>query len=103
MPGRLHCLLSTLVMASLAGVLPGAGAAQVTRFITAGGGVSFPTGSASRGMNTGWLAEFMGGVTLPGNVVSLRLGASYGQNTMDAAPAGSMMAGIEGGIDRSIA
>lgn len=100
---RKRCVLGTLIFGSLAGVFPRSAAAQVTRFLAAGAGASLPTGSASRGMNTGWLAEVMGGVTLPGNVVSLRLGGSYGQNGVDTLAGGNTMSGaVEGGTVKTL-
>jgi hypothetical protein len=93
-------------LAFLAGTLPAAVRAQATRFLTVGAGTSFPVGGASQGMNAGWLAEAMGGITLSGNVVTLRLGGSYGQNSMDASSGGGggggMMGAGGGGIERTV-
>lgn len=103
MSPRRSCLTRTVILSSLLGLLPVAGTAQSTRFFALGGGASIPTGSASSAMNPGWLIEMMGGVSLPGNTVSLRLGASYGQNGMDATAGGSAMMGrTERGIDRTL-
>lgn len=53
-------------------------------------------------MRTGWLGEVMGGVTLPGNTVTLRLGASYGENRMDGTPGGMMTGAVPGSTSRTI-
>ncbi|MEX2153291.1 MAG: hypothetical protein WD825_08120 [Gemmatimonadaceae bacterium] len=99
---RRYCLLRVFIFALFAAMAPNATAAQVMRFVTVGGGSTFPVGMAGQGINTGWLAEIMGGVTLPGNTVSLRLGGSYGQNRIDALSGGNMMGTVEGGIDRTL-
>jgi len=99
---RGYCLVRAFILAPFAVMAPNAAAAQVMRFVTVGGGPSFPVGKAGQGMNTGWLAEIMGGISLPGNTVSLRLGGSYGQNRIDALAGGNMMGTLEGGIDRTL-
>lgn len=97
-------ILRTLALASVGAMWPGTAAAQLTRVFTAGGGASFPAGGTGQGMNTGWLAEVMGGVTLPGNTVTLRLGGSYGRYRIDPVVGGGMMGGGTGagGVDRTL-
>lgn len=104
MARRSQRILTTLALASVAGMWTGTAAAQLPRFLTAGGGASFPAGGTRQGMNTGWLGEVMGGITLRGNNVSLRLGGSYGENRMDPVVGGGMMGGgtVAGGIDRTL-
>jgi len=97
------CLLRIVACVPLLALRPDGATAQWTRFLAAGAGASFPTGDASRDMQAGWLAEIMGGVGLPGNVMSLRLAGSYGQNTTAPVPGGgTMMGGADGGTDRTI-
>lgn len=80
--------------------MPNVAAAQGRWFVGLGGGVSVP--SASAGMNTGWLAEAVAGVTLPGNIVSLRLGGTYGRNVMKVVPGNGMAVSTTAETDRSL-
>ena len=78
----------------LALMWPTAARAQSGRFVAFGGGASFPAGSASEGMNTGWVTELMAGTVLPGGVLSLRTGLMYGRAGIgdeDADPGMQMM------------
>lgn len=73
--------------------------AQSGRFLTVGGGASFPTGDASAAMDPGWMTEVMGGVVLPGNFASLRVGGMYGQSRVTG---GTGMQAMEGGTQRIV-
>ena len=95
----IRSLLSGCAALAFIAALPLAARAQYTWFASAGGGATFP--SASAAMSTGWLAEASAGVTLPGNVIALRLVGTYGRNKMKPEAAG-MPAGFPAETDRSL-
>ena len=85
----------------LVGGLASTAAAQRTWFAAIGGGATVPRSAAA--MDNGWVTELMGGVILPGNIVSLRAGGTYGQNRMSMSVAGvGMTAGTPAETDHSI-
>lgn len=85
--------LKTTVLAALTiASFTSASAAQGTWFASVGGGANLPRASSM--MNTGWLAEGMAGVALPGNVVSLRVGGTYARNRMKSSPASVLGMGM---------
>lgn len=91
----IRSLLSGCAALGFIATLPLAARAQYTWFAGAGGGATFP--SASAAMSTGWLAEASAGVTLPGNIIALRLTGTYGRNKMKPEAAG-MPAGMPAGF-----
>lgn len=50
------------------------------RFLTAGGGASFPVGGSRAMMHPGWVTELMAGAVLPGGYSSVRVGAMLGRS-----------------------
>jgi hypothetical protein len=66
--------------------------AQRGEFLNFGIGVSLPHAAAGETMDAGWLLQTMGGITLPGGIVNLRVGSTYGQNRVRPATGGSRMA-----------
>ena len=98
-----HLRRRKLVMAAVclatAGASPRPAAAQLGHFLNLGAGVSLPAGTSRDAMNNGWLIQAMGGVTLPGGIVNLRVGGTYGENKVTSmeggtATATSIMTGV---------
>ena len=85
---RLQWLVAVLLGAVCA--MPAAG----QQFLSLGAGASFPTGTVRAAMDPGWMTEVMGGVVLPGNFASVRIGAMYGQSRVGG---GSGMMAAESG------
>lgn len=85
----------TLLLA-FAFLVPLSAGAQLDKFLNFGAGVGIPTGPASEMMEAGWMLQAMGGVTLPGGIVNLRVGGTYGQNRVRPTSAmGSMDAAMD--------
>jgi hypothetical protein len=91
-----HIGLCTVAAAVVA--IPGAAAAQTATFVAFGGGVTVPSGRASQGMDNGWMAEAMAGVTIFDGLIGLRLGANYGESTADPMAGGMGMDGMSSGL-----
>jgi hypothetical protein len=68
----------------LVAVQTAAASAQTAGFVGLGGGASFPTGSRSDAMRTGWMTELMAGLVLPGNFASARIGGMLGESRVGA-------------------
>lgn len=80
-------------------VSPRPAAAQLGHFLNIGAGVSLPSGASGDTMQNGWLIQTMGGVTLPGGIINLRIGGTYGQSEVTAMDGGtatstSLMTGV---------
>jgi hypothetical protein len=74
-------------------------------FVGIGGGASFPTGSGSDAMRTGWTTELMAGLVLPGNFASVRVGGMFGESRVEPMMEGMWMGDPlpDGGTSRVIA
>jgi hypothetical protein len=81
-----------VVLLVIALLVPVPAGAQLGRFLNFGAGVGIPSGASSEMMDAGWMLQTMGGVTLPGGIVNVRVGGTYGQNRVRA---GSGMGGMD--------
>jgi hypothetical protein len=96
---RLRALTAICFICTSAVTFPRAAAAQVGRFLNLGAGVSLPLGESADAMNSGWLIQTMGGITLPGGIINLRVGGTHGQSQVKSMDGGtttstSVMAGV---------
>jgi hypothetical protein len=92
-------MLAAVCLATASALSPRPAVAQLGHFLNLGAGVSLPSGASGDAMNNGWLIQTMGGVTLPGGIVNLRIGGTYGRNKVSAmnggtATATSLMTGV---------
>jgi hypothetical protein len=99
MHGWKKALAGVCLTCTSAAGFPGAAAGQLGYFLNLGAGVSLPTAGSGDAMNSGWLVQTMGGVTLPGGIVNLRVGGTHGQSKVDVMEGGtttatSVMAGV---------
>jgi len=97
--GWKKALVAVGLTCASAATLPRVAAAQLGPFLNLGAGVSLPAGGPGDAMSTGWLVQTMGGVTLPGGIINLRVGGTYGRSQVDVmdggtATAASVMAGV---------
>jgi len=78
---------------------PRRAAAQQGHFLNLGAGVSLPTGVSSEAMRNGWFTQAMGGVTLSGGIVNLRVGGTYGRSAVHGMEGGTASAtSLMGGV-----
>ncbi len=96
---RWRLATAAVCLTAAAVVSPRSAAAQLGHFLNIGAGVSLPSGASGDTMKNGWLIQTMGGVTLPGGIVNLRIGGTYGRSEVTAmdggtATATSIMTGV---------
>jgi hypothetical protein len=75
-----HHARTFLTVLMLGACTASSAAAQSGGFVGLGGGASFPLGSRSDAMRTGWMTELMAGMVLPGNFASVRVGGMLGES-----------------------
>ena len=88
------------VCLTMAGSLsPRTATAQLGHFLNIGAGISLPSGASGDAMSNGWLIQTMGGVTLPGGIINLRVGGTYGRSKVTAMDGGTTTAtSVMGGV-----
>lgn len=96
---RCNVVLAAVCLAAVGTLSPRPAAAQLGHFLNIGAGVSLPSGASGDTMKNGWLIQTMGGVTLPGGIINLRIGGTYGRSEVTdmnggTATATSIMTGV---------
>ncbi len=96
---RRKMMMAAVCLTAAGAASPRPAAAQLGHFLNIGAGVSLPSGASGDTMKNGWPIQTMGGVALPGGIINLRIGGTYGRNEVTAmeggtATATSLMTGV---------
>jgi opacity protein-like surface antigen len=89
-------LVAAALLVGMVAATPGS--AQARGYFGFGGGLSVPTGDFAEGFKTGWLGQFVAGITGASGMIGGRIDGQYVRHSLDVGTGNVRMIGVNGDL-----